>query len=125
MILLLDAHAVLWAVSEPGSLQAAARSAIESPSNDVVVSAGSVWELEIKRALGKIRIEVDLLAELERVGIDVLPITAADATSAARLPQHHRDPFDRMLVAQARRLGAVVVTRDVMFERYEVDVLPA
>ena len=125
MILLLDAHAVLWTVSEPGSLEAAARSAIESPSNDVVVSAGSVWELEIKRALGKIRIEVDLLAELERVGIDVLPITAADATSAARLPQHHRDPFDRMLVAQARRLGAVVVTRDVMFERYEVDVLPA
>ena len=125
MILLLDAHAVLWAMSEPSSLAVVARSAIESPSNEVVVSAGSVWELEIKRALGKIRIEVDLVAELERVGIDVLPITAADATNAARLPQHHRDPFDRMLVAQARRLGAVVVTRDAMFHRYEVDVLPA
>ncbi len=125
MILILDAHAILWAVSAPGSLTKEARSAIESPSNDVVVSVGSVWELEIKRALGKIRIEVDLLDEFERVGFDVLPITAADATSAARLPQHHRDPFDRMLIAQARRLGAFVVTRDVMFNRYEIDILAA
>ncbi len=125
MILLLDAHAILWTVSEPGSLAVDARSAIESASNDVVVSAGSIWELEIKQALGKIKIEIDLLEELERVGFDILAITAADATSAARLPLHHRDPFDRMLIAQARRLGAVVVTRDAMFDRYEVDILPA
>lgn len=125
MILLLDAHAILWAVSEPKSLAVDARSAIESPANDVVVSAGSIWELEIKQALGKIKIENDLLEELERVGFDVLAITAADATSAARLPLHHRDPFDRMLIAQARRLGAVVVTRDAMFDRYEVDILRA
>ena len=125
MILLLDAHAILWAVSEPKSLAVDARSAIESAANDVVVSAGSIWELEIKQALGKIKIENDLLEELERVGFDVLAITAADATSAARLPLHHRDPFDRMLIAQARRLGAVVVTRDAMFDRYEVDILTA
>lgn len=125
MILLLDAHVVLWAVSEPEALAAAARTAIESPSNDVVVSAGSIWELEIKRALGKLRVEVELLQELERVGFGVLPITAADAISAARLALHHRDPFDRMLVAQAGRLGAVVVTRDSMFSRYEIEILPA
>ncbi|MEW5990811.1 MAG: type II toxin-antitoxin system VapC family toxin [Chloroflexota bacterium] len=125
MILLLDAHVVLWAVSEPEALAAAARTAIESPSNDVVVSAGSIWELEIKRALGKLRVEVELLQELERVGFSVLPITAADAISAARLAAHHRDPFDRMLVAQASRLGAVVVTRDSMFSRYEIEILPA
>lgn len=125
MILLLDAHVVLWAVSEPEALAAAARSAIESPSNDVVVSAGSIWELEIKRALGKLRVEVDLPPELERVGFGVLPITAADAISAARLALHHRDPFDRMLVAQAGRLGAVLVTRDSVFSRYEIEILPA
>ena len=125
MILLLDAHAILWAVSEPKSLAVDARSAIESAANDVVVSAGSIWELEIKQALGKIKLENDLLEELERVGFDMLAITAADATSAARLPLHHRDPFDRMLIAQARRLGAVVVTRDAMFDRYEVDILTA
>jgi len=125
MILLLDAHVVLWAVSDPSRLPATARGAIESPLNDVVVSVGSIWELEIKRALGKLRIEVELLAELERVGFDVLAISAADATAAARLPLHHRDPFDRMLVAQAQRLGAVVATRDPAFAHYEVDVLPA
>ncbi len=125
MILLLDAHVVLWAVSEPEALAGAARDAIESPANDVVVSAGSIWELEIKRALGKLRVEVELLQELERVGFAVLPITAADAISAARLEMHHRDPFDRMLIAQASRLGAIVVTRDSMFSRYEIEILPA
>ena len=125
MILLLDAHVVLWAVSDPSRLPATARGAIESPQNDVVVSASSIWELEIKRALGKLRIEVELLAELERVGFDVLPITAADATAAARLPLHHRDPFDRMLIAQAQRLGAVLMSRDRAFDVYDVELLPA
>jgi len=125
VILLLDAHVVLWAVSDPSRLPATARGAIESPQNDVVVSASSIWELEIKRALSKLRIEVELLAELERVGFDVLPITAGDATAAARLPLHHRDPFDRMLVAQARRLDAVLMSRDRAFDVYDVEVLPA
>ncbi len=125
MILLLDAHAILWALSEPGSLAADARGAIESPNNDVVVSVGSIWELEIKQALGKLRIEFDLVDGMERAGFDILGISAADASSAARLPLHHRDPFDRMLIAQALRLGAVVVTRDEMFSRYELDILTA
>ncbi len=125
MILLLDSHVALWALSQPAALAAAARSAIESPRNDVVVSAGSIWELEIKRALGKLRIEVDLLAELDRVDIDVLAISAIDARDAARLPLHHRDPFDRMLVAQATRLDAVVVSRDRVFDAYDVPILPA
>ena len=125
MILLLDAHVVLWAVTDPSRLQATARGAIESPQNDVVASACSIWELEIKQALGKLRIEVELITELEHVGLDVLPITAADATAAARLPLHHRDPFDRMLIAQAFRLDAVLVTRDHAFDAYGVSVLRA
>jgi PIN domain nuclease of toxin-antitoxin system len=125
VILLLDAHVVLWAVSDPLQLSAAARGAIESPQNDVVVSAASIWELEIKRALRKLDMEVELLPELERVGIDVLPITAADATAAARLPLHHRDPFDRMLVAQAIRVHAVLVSHDHAFDAYDVSVLRA
>ena len=125
MILLLDAHAILWAIGEPEALAGGARNAIRDPANDVVASAGSIWQIEIKRSLGKLRVEVDLVPELERVGVGVLSITAADATRAARLPLHHRDPFDRMVVAQAQRLGAVVVTRDRAFSAYEVDVLPA
>jgi PIN domain nuclease of toxin-antitoxin system len=125
LILLLDTHVVLWAVTDPPRLSAPARGAIESPQNDVVVSACSIWELEIKQALDKLRIEVELLTELEHVGFDVLPITAVDATAAARLPLHHRDPFDRMLIAQAQRLGAIVVTRDRALSAYEIDLLPA
>ena len=125
MILLLDAHVLLWALSDPSRLSATARGAIESPHNDVVVSAASIWELEIKRALGKLDIEAELVSELERLGIDVLPITASDATAAARLPLHHRDPFDRMLIAQAQRNRAIVVTSDRAFSAYELDVLPA
>jgi PIN domain nuclease of toxin-antitoxin system len=125
VILLLDAHAVLWALREPERLQPAVRSDLEDPANDVIVSAASIWELEIKRALGKLRFEFDLVIELERRAINAVPITAADAVTAARLPLHHRDPFDRMLVAQTRRLDAILVTRDAVFERYEVEILPA
>jgi PIN domain nuclease of toxin-antitoxin system len=125
VILLLDAHAVLWAVAEPERLTADARGAIADPANDVLVSAASVWELEIKRVVGKLELGRDLLADLERVRFDVLPITASDAVSAARLPLHHRDPFDRMLIAQAARLDATIVTRDPAFAAYEVEVLAA
>lgn len=125
MILLLDAHVLLWAVADPGQLHETVRGALESPQNEVVVSAGSIWELEIKRAAGKLRIDVDLLAELEQIGFDVVPITAVDATKAARLPLLHRDPFDRMLVAQAQRLDAVLVSRDPAVAAYEIEVLRA
>jgi PIN domain nuclease of toxin-antitoxin system len=125
VILLLDAHALLWALVEPEALSATTRGAIENPANDVVVSVASVWELEIKRSIGKLRLDVDLVTELERVGFDLLPITGADATAAARLPMHHRDPFDRMLVAQASRLDATLVSRDEAFLAYDVAVLPA
>ena len=125
MILLLDAHAVLWALLEPEKLHSDARTALESPANDVVVSAVTIWELEIKRALGKLRFDAELVPELERTAMDVIPITAADATSAARLPLLHRDPFDRMIVAQALRLEAVLVSRDTALMDYGVELLPA
>lgn len=125
MILLLDAHVLLWAVSDPARLPATVRGAIESPQNDVVVSAGSIWELEIKHAVGKLRIDVEILTELEHVGFDVVPITAVDATVAARLPLLHRDPFDRMLVAQAQRLDAVLGSRDPAIAACGVEVLRA
>jgi PIN domain nuclease of toxin-antitoxin system len=125
VILLLDAHALLWALATPEVLPAATRADLESPGNDVLVSAASIWELEIKRARGKLTYELDLVPELERVAMNVISITAADATNAARLPMHHRDPFDRMLVAQTHRLDAVLVTRDSIFGRYGVETLPA
>lgn len=125
MILLLDAHVALWALGEPERLPPAILESLANPANDVLVSVGSVWEIEIKRALGKLRTESDLLAALEAAQIDPVPITAVDAVTAARLPAHHRDPFDRMLVAQAHRLDATIVSRDAIFDRYDTPRLPA
>jgi PIN domain nuclease of toxin-antitoxin system len=125
VILLLDTHVLLWSLSEPETLDADARRAIEDPANEVLVSAGSIWEIEIKRALGKLRHEVDVLAEIEGSQFDSLPITGADAVAAAHLPFHHRDPFDRMLVAQAQRLDATIVSRDGALDAYGVHRLPA
>ncbi len=125
MILLLDAHTVLWWLADDPTLSPAARDAIADPASDALVSAASIWEIGIKRALGKLEAPTGLLAALEAAGLDVLPIAGTDAADAGALPAHHRDPFDRMLVAQARRLDAVIVSRDAAFEAYEVHRLHA
>jgi PIN domain nuclease of toxin-antitoxin system len=125
VILLLDAHAVLWALSDSRELPSDTRSALEDPANEVLVSAGTVWEIEIKRAAGRVEAPSDILQAIEATGFMTLPITAADAERAARLPRHHGDPFDRMLVAQAQRLDALVVSRDAALGSYDVEVLPA
>jgi len=125
VILLLDAHAILWWLADDAALGDSARRAIGDSANDVLVSAASVWEIEIKRALGKLTAPDGLVAALETSGFSGLPITPLDAERAGRLPPHHRDPFDRMLVAQATRLDAVIVTRDESFAKYEVETLGA
>ena len=125
MILLLDAHALLWALADDPSLRGEARDAIASAANDVLVSAATVWEVGIKRNLGKLVAPEDLESAITASGFVGLPITLTDAQSAAGLPLHHRDPFDRMLVSQAQRVGAVIVTRDSGFSAYGVDVLAA
>ena len=122
---MLDAHAVLWWLADDPTLDRDARSAIADPMNDVLVSAASIWEIEIKRALGKLSAPTGLVAAVEEAGFDVLPITGPDAERAGTLPSHHRDPFDRMLVAQANRVGAIVVSRDPAFVAYGIDVLEA
>jgi PIN domain nuclease of toxin-antitoxin system len=125
VILLLDAHTVLWWLADDPTLDQGARSAIADPANDVLVSGASIWEIEIKRALGKLAAPVGLVTAIHEAGFDVLPITGDDAERAGSLPAHHRDPFDRMLVAQAQRVGALVVSRDLAFAPYRADVLPA
>ena len=125
MILLLDAHALLWWLGDDPELARQARAAIADPVNDVLVSAATIWEIEIKRMLGKLEAPMGLVDTLEPAGLGGLPITLRDAESAARLPDHHRDPFDRMVIAQAQRLDAILVTRDPIFGRYGVESIPA
>jgi PIN domain nuclease of toxin-antitoxin system len=125
MILLVDAHVLLWALGAPDELTDDARSALGSPVNDVVVSAASIWEISIKRALGKLRAPSAIVPAIELLGFSVIPILGQDAERAGALPMHHGDPFDRMLVAQAGRLEATLVSRDHDFDAYEVPVLRA
>ncbi len=125
MRLLLDAHALLWFTGEPGRLREDARDAIVA-ADEVAVSAASLWELSTKIALGKLEAPVDdIPGELREWGFDTLPVTGPHAWAAGRLPLHHRDPFDRMLVAQAQLEGLTIVTRDPSIARYQVAVLAA
>jgi PIN domain nuclease of toxin-antitoxin system len=125
MILLLDTHSLLWWFADDPQLAAPARRSIADPLNDVLVSAASVWEIEVKRAAGRLEAPEDLLAAIASAGFDTIPLTGQDVVDAARLPRRHGDPFDRMVIAQARRLEAVIVSHDRAFAAYDVHVLGA
>jgi PIN domain nuclease of toxin-antitoxin system len=118
MRLLLDAHALLWWLADDPSLGQSARDLISDTANEVFVSAATVWEISIKRALGKLEVPDDLVGALGTEGFTEAPILASDGERAGSLDPHHRDPFDRMLVVQALRLDAAVVTRDPVFAHY-------
>ncbi len=129
MKLLLDTHALLWALGEKERLSPAAAAAIAAPDNEVLVSAASLWEISIQQELGKLELSRTasewLPAALEETGIDVLDITGRHALAAGALPTHHRDPFDRMLIAQSLAEGLTLVTRDERFRPYGVLLLEA
>ncbi|HXM57373.1 MAG TPA: type II toxin-antitoxin system VapC family toxin [Candidatus Dormibacteraeota bacterium] len=125
MRLLLDTHTLLWWLSNDPSLTQVARAAIGRPEADVAVSAASAWEVAIKTSLGKLTAPPDLEAQLTRHRFTPLPITVGHALVAGSLPRHHDDPFDRMLVAQARLEGMTLVTRDLRIGLYGVPTIPA
>ena len=125
MRLLVDTHALLWAIGDPERLRDAARTALWDPRNEVRVSVASVWEIGIKRALGKLTAPDDLGPHLEAANFVPLPISLEHASAAGSLPLHHRDPFDRMLIAQAQIESLTLVTRDARFARFGVQVLEA
>ena len=102
-----------------------ARESISGSGNDVFVSAVSVWEMSIKRSLGKLRAPENLTSVIEQEGFTQLPITLFHAEQAGLLPLHHRDPFDRMLVAQAQAEGLAIVTGDRNIPRYGVRIIAA
>ncbi len=124
MRLLLDTHALLWALGAPAELPAGIRAAIEDPASVVFVSAASAWEMAIKQARGKLRYPAaEITAALRRASLLELPVAIRHAEAAASLPPHHRDPFDRMLVAQAQVEGLSLVSRDPAVRQYQVTVL--
>ena len=124
MRFLLDSHVALWAIGHPDSLGAECRRQLETAA-EVYFSAVTPWELGIKRAKGRIAYPDGLVAELVACGFGELPVTAAHAEAAPRLPPHHSDPFDRMLVAQAQAESLTLVTADEQLRAYEVTTIDA
>jgi PIN domain nuclease of toxin-antitoxin system len=121
--LLLDTHVLLWWLADDPSLGEEARAGISDPGSSVFVSAATVWEVSIKRALGKLEAPSDLLRQIEFNRFEPLSITVSHAYTAGALPRHHDDPFDRMLVAQAMMEGLTLLTRDPRMSRYGVETL--
>lgn len=119
---LLDTHVFLWWRANDRRLQRSARSAI-AEADLVFVSAASAWEAAIKAALGRLHLPDTIEAGVEESGFEKLPIAFSHAEAASALPPHHLDPFDRMLVAQARIEGLTLITHDRRFEPYEVPIL--
>ena len=123
--LLLDTHVLLWWLSDDTQLGQITRQAIADPRNDVYISAASTWEISIKRSLGKLSAPEDMDSIIDDEGFDKLPISLFHGDQAGMLPEHHKDPFDRMLIAQAQSEGLVVVTNDEKIARYGIRVMDA
>ena len=124
MRLLVDTHVVLWWLTGDDQLSDDVASRL-SDEPEVHLSAATVWEVAVKQALGKFDGPDDLPERLSDLGFRALPMTAAHAVEAARLPSIHRDPFDRMLIAQALFEGLTIVTRDPIIARYGVPAVAA
>lgn len=124
MKLLLDAHTFLWFINADNRLSAVARSLIENPNNESVVSAATLWEIAIKASLGRLRLTLPfdqlMSDQLERNGFQVLEIQNEHLRILVDLPFHHRDPFDRLLVAQAIAEKIAIVSADVALDAYDV-----
>ncbi len=111
-------------MSEPSRLDQHILAAVASPDNRVLVSVASGWEIAIKHALGRLVFPVDRFEDvLQQMGFDALPIQVRHAIAAGRLPRHHDDPFDRMLIAQALTEGLTLVSTDPAVARYDVAIL--
>ena len=129
MRILLDTHVFLWMHGPKERLSAAAQSLLVDPENALYLSSASVWELAIKARLGKLTLpqppDQFVIERLSSSQVTSLPMRHDHALRAADLPPHHRDPFDRMLVAQALLEDLVLMTGDSKIERYDVNVVKA
>ena len=124
MRLLLDTHSLIWWLEGSGRLSAPAQRAIADEENDVLISAASAWEIATKYRLGKMpsaeALARDIPGAIASQGFAELPITMADAVRAGSLPGPHRDPFDRMLIAQAQARDLVFISNEMIFDQYGV-----
>jgi len=121
--ILVDTHIFLWMLSCPEKLNDKRRYELESPANEILLSAMSIAELVIKRSIGKIDFEFDPLEMAQKTGLEILSFSGAEAMVLGELPLHHKDPFDRMLIAQALINRLSLMSDDSKFLQYECKVI--
>jgi PIN domain nuclease of toxin-antitoxin system len=121
--LLLDTHALLALLSGDYPLSANAQDAMAQPDAQILASAVNVWEIAIKRKIGKLETPDNVIERIDEAGTSILAITARHAQAGGSLPLHHRDPFDRLLIAQAKHEGCAILTKDPAFAAYGVPVV--
>lgn len=124
MRLLIDIHVLIWAMDDPSKLTGAAATALQDPANDLLLSAATLWELAIKIGLGKLILSLPYRQWMDQataaLQLSILPITIAYAEQQIALPSHHKDPFDRLLIAQALVENLTVVCADSIFDHYGI-----
>lgn len=124
MRLLIDTHILIWAMDDPTMLSSPATTALQDPANDLLLSAATVWELGIKVGQGKLTLSLPYRQWMDRAIADlelaILPVTVEYADRQAGLPSHHKDPFDRLIIAQALVEGVPVVCADATFDAYGI-----
>lgn len=123
MRLLVDSHVLLWHLLDDRRLTPGPTGRIEADDVEVLVSVASFWEIAIKSALGKLEAPEDLPRRVEEFGFEPLAIAVEHAWAVRQLPHHHRDPFDRLLIAQAQVEGLPILTADPAFDAYDVKVV--
>jgi PIN domain nuclease of toxin-antitoxin system len=123
--LLLDTNAYIWAITRPSELSTVARQAIEDPGNHRFVSIASLWEMAVKLSVGKLSLPANYMDGVDHIGAELLPITVPHLMQVQSLPLHHRDPFDRMMIAQTLKESLTIVTRERAFRAYGVPLLAA
>ena len=121
---IVDTHTLIWSVDDPLRLSATSNSFISDPSNELLLSAATVWELAIKVGLGKLRLSLPFRTWIEtavkQLNLGLLPITIPDAERVLGLPTHHKDPFDRLIIAQALVSNLAIISADEAFDAYGV-----
>ncbi len=123
MKFLLDTHTLIWWLANDVTLSEKAKTVIANPDNLIFISAASVWEIAIKKQIGKLNIPDDLEIQIEQNDFQPLPINISHAAYIEKLPLHHKDPFDRIIIAQAICEKMKIITRDQKFDSYQVDII--
>ena len=127
MRILLDTHVFLWADNDPAQLSPTAKALLEDTANTLILSVASIWEIQIKSQLGKLNLRIALPTMIEDQrstnAIEILPVTLLHVLALDSLPPHHKDPFDRLLIAQANSESLSLLTADPIFKQYPINLL--